>query len=60
MSDSAPFVEFMLESILEVIENTAGDQATDQVTDQVKKLLLVMTAWIAPPELLPISRFRPK
>ena len=42
MSDSAPFVEFMLEAIHEVIENIGSDQATDQVTDQVKRLLRFM------------------
>ena len=51
--DSAPFVEFMLKSILEVIENTASDQATDHVTDQVKKLLLVMDEkFISVPEMM--------
>jgi hypothetical protein len=42
MSDSAPFVEFMLEAIREIIENIGSDQATDQVSDQVKRLLRFM------------------
>ncbi|MBW1735506.1 MAG: Fic family protein, partial [Deltaproteobacteria bacterium] len=42
ISDSAPFVEFMLEAISEVITNIGSDQAADQVTDQVKTLLLLM------------------
>ena len=42
MSDSAPFVEFMLKAIREVIEHIAGDQVFDQVTDQVKRLLRFM------------------
>jgi Fic family protein len=51
--DSAPFVEFMLKSILEVIENAASDQVTDHVTDQVKKLLLVMDdKFISVPEMM--------
>lgn len=35
MSDSAPFVEFMLEAILEILEKSRSDQ----VNDQVKRLL---------------------
>ncbi len=42
MSDSAPFVEFMLEAIYEVLDNICSDQVTDQVTDQVKRLLRFM------------------
>jgi len=42
MSDSAPFVEFMLEAIREIIENIGSDQVTDYVTDQVKRLLRFM------------------
>ena len=42
ISDSAPFVAFMLEAISEVIGNIGSDQAADQVTDQVKALLLLM------------------
>jgi Fic family protein len=37
--DAAPFVEFMLQRILDAL---ATDQETDQVTDQVKRLLRVM------------------
>jgi len=42
MSDSAPFVEFMLEAIREVIENIGSDQAADHVSDQVNRLLRFM------------------
>jgi Fic family protein len=42
MSNSAPFVEFMLDAIRKVIGHFASDQATDQVSDQVKRLLRFM------------------
>jgi len=42
MTDSAPFVEFMLRAILDVIADIGGDQVTDQLTDQVKRLLRFM------------------
>lgn len=42
MSDSAPFVKFMLEAIFDAIENIGSDQLTDQLTDQVKRLLRLM------------------
>ena len=42
MSDSAPFIEFILEAIHKVIENIGSDQVTDQVSDQVTRLLRFM------------------
>ena len=42
MTDSAPFVEFMLGAILDVVESIGNDQVTDQVSDQVKRLLHFM------------------
>jgi hypothetical protein len=42
MSDSAPFVEFMLGAIREIIEKIGSDQVTDRVSDQVKRLLHFM------------------
>ena len=42
ISDSAPFVEFMLEAIREGIEHLGNDQVSDQVSDQVKRLVRFM------------------
>ena len=48
MSDSAPFVEFMLKTIFDVIEHIGSDQLTDQLTDQVKRLLRFMDEAFVP------------
>ncbi len=53
MSDSAAFVAFMLESILEVLEQAQTDQAGDQVSDQVKRLLCFMgKGFVSVPEMM--------
>ena len=52
-SDSAPFVEFMLEVIRETLGDLGNDQAGDQVSDQVKRLLRLMGGqFAAVPELM--------
>lgn len=49
LAEATPFVEFMLNVILETLEATpSSDQANDQVTDQVKALL---KAYGSDPEL---------
>ena len=53
MSDSAAFVEFMLETILAVLEQLQTDQACDQVSDQVKRLLCFMEkGFISVPDMM--------
>lgn len=43
IADSAPFVDFILESIVVALAKaTQTDQVSDQVTDQVKRLLMVL------------------
>ena len=54
VGESTPFIEFMLEIILQTIQNTLKtDQVDDYVSDQVEKLLQVMDEqWLSSSEIM--------